>query len=121
MISAGNQILRSTESQTDIRVDLVALTTAAPDNAQTWQQKIDALAGAVEAKSIADAWNEHCAWWTLFWNRSCIRVGGSEEAREVEQSYVIQRYMMAASSRGAYPVKFNWRPFYSPSRPAGWS
>ena len=41
------------------------------------------------------------------WSRSWLRVGGTPEAAKVSQGYIMQRYMIAASSRGALPVKFN--------------
>jgi len=49
----------------------------------------------------------HQQWWSDFWNRSWIHVEGTPEASKVSQGYLMQRYMMACSSRGALPVKFN--------------
>src|ERR1019366_7824886 len=46
-------------------------------------------------------------WWRDFWNRSWIRVEGTPDANKVSQGYLMQRYMMACSSRGAFPAKFN--------------
>jgi len=46
-------------------------------------------------------------WWQGFWDRSWIHVAGTAGAEKVSQGYIMQRYMMAASSRGPFPVKFN--------------
>ena len=46
-------------------------------------------------------------WWQQFWDRSWIDVSGTEDAARVSQGYIMQRYMMAASSRGPFPTKFN--------------
>ncbi len=90
-----------------LRLTLVALTTTAPDTTETWQRKLTALNSAAGKLSLDQAWKEHVAWWTTFWNRSWIELSGAADTRNVEQGYVIQRYMMASSSRGTYPVKFN--------------
>ena len=107
LISSGDRMLRSSRPQKDLQLDLVALTTTAPDTAQTWQQKIDKLSKSIASTPIQSAWQRHVAWWKGFWNRSWIRVGGSEEAENVAQGYAMQRYMMATSSRGEFPAKFN--------------
>jgi alpha-L-fucosidase 2 len=49
----------------------------------------------------------HKQWWRDFWNRSFIRVSGKDDATLVSQGYVMQRYMVACSSRGEIPPKFN--------------
>jgi hypothetical protein len=107
LVSSGDRMLRSSRPQKHLQLDLVALTTTAPDTAQTWQQKIARLSQSIVLTSLQSAWQQHAAWWNGFWNRSWIRVGGSHEAGNVAQGYAMQRYMMAASSRGAFPVKFN--------------
>jgi len=107
MIGIDNRTLRSTGKLKKLSVDLVALTTTAPDTVATWQQKLDVLIRSSKATSPQLAWKQHQAWWNAFWNRSWIQLDGPQETRAVEQGYAIQRYMMAASSRGAYPAKFN--------------
>jgi len=61
----------------------------------------------VNGVALAAARAAHEKWWRDFWDRSWIHVTGSPDAEKVSQGYAMQRYMMAASSRGAYPVKFN--------------
>ncbi len=46
-------------------------------------------------------------WWADFWDRSWIEVGGSQDAKEISESYAMQRYMTACAGRGAQPIKFN--------------
>jgi hypothetical protein len=107
MIAKDDHTLASSRLEWKFSVSLVALTTNAPDTAETWQTKLSVLDHSVDTVSLRQAWKEHVAWWTSFWNRSWIQLSGNEDAREVEQGYAMQRYMMAASSRGPYPVKFN--------------
>lgn len=107
MRAADDHALRSVGKRKELKVDLVALTTTAPNTAATWQQKLDALTRSSEATPLPVAWRQHQAWWRAFWNRSWIQLDGPEETHVVEQGYVIQHYIFAASSRGAYPVKFN--------------
>ena len=107
MSAADDRTLRSATPLQDLDLALVALTTTAPETAKSWQQKIEALSRSALAVPEPQAWREHQVWWTNFWNRSWIQLDGPAEAHAVEQGYVMQRYMMAASSRGAFPVKFN--------------
>lgn len=107
MTATDDHTLQSGAAIRRVSVSLVALTTTAPDTDKAWQSKITSLAGSITAVPLQQAWKEHAAWWGNFWNRSWIQLGGASDAHAVEQGYVMQRYMMAASSRGAYPVKFN--------------
>ncbi|MCL2660757.1 MAG: DUF5703 domain-containing protein [Acidobacteriaceae bacterium] len=100
-----DRTLVSAQPQKEVRIALTALTTTAPVSAQAWQQKLDGLVRTYRAVPFEQAWSEHTAWWTNFWRRSWIQLSGSEEARKVSQGYIMQRYMMAASSRGAFPAK----------------
>ena len=61
----------------------------------------------IAALDPSRAWQEHELWWLKFWNRSWLHVEGTPDASRVGQGYAMQRYMMACSSRGAQPVKFN--------------
>jgi alpha-L-fucosidase 2 len=88
-------------------LDLVALTTPQADSAQTWRSNLDALVKRIEATSPAVLQSAHEKWWTDFWDRSWIHVTGTPDADKVSQGFAMQRYMMATSSRGAFPVKFN--------------
>lgn len=93
--------------QRDVRIDVVALTQAGSASAAAWSTALDGLLPRANPVALDAAWTAHAAWWRAFWDRSWIRVTGNEQARAVTQGYAMQRYMMAACSRGAYPVKFN--------------
>lgn len=107
-LSAGDdRHLASAEARRDYRFDVVALTQEDSASPQSWAAALYALLPRANPARLDAAWSAHAAWWRDFWDRSWIRVSGSTEARAVSQGYAMQRYMMAASSRGAYPVKFN--------------
>lgn len=101
------QTLRSAAPQKDFTVTVIALTETDVPNWERWQADVDALAQSVAATDLAAAWSAHQEWWQSFWDRSWVQVSGSAEARAVSEGYAMQRYMLACSSRGAYPTKFN--------------
>jgi alpha-L-fucosidase 2 len=105
--AVNNHLLRSKEALKDNRVDVVALTQTAVADPETWVAAVDSLTKTLEAMPIVPTSEAHARWWSDFWQRSWIRVSGSPDAQAVSQGYAMQRYMMAASSRGLYPVKFN--------------
>ena len=48
------------------------------------------------------------AWWANFWKQSYVQLTSADgEADYVEQQYTYYLYIMAASSQGKYPAKFN--------------
>ncbi|RKX33884.1 MAG: hypothetical protein DRP71_08960 [Verrucomicrobia bacterium] len=47
-------------------------------------------------------------WWSRFWQRSWIFIDtADEEGHDVTRAYVYQRYIIACSGRGRFPIKFN--------------
>ncbi|HEY6467361.1 MAG TPA: DUF5703 domain-containing protein [Candidatus Acidoferrales bacterium] len=107
LANVDNQTLKSRSASRTVRLDLVALTTTQTASGDAWRSALDSLVKQVNAVPIATAWTAHEKWWSDFWNRSWIHVTGSTDAEKVSQGYAMQRYMMATSSRGAYPTKFN--------------
>lgn len=107
LASSDNQTLKSEAASRSLRLDLVALTTTQTASSDVWRSALDSLVKPVNAVPIAAAWTAHEKWWSEFWDRSWIHVTGSPDAAKVSQGYAMQRYMMAASSRGAFPTKFN--------------
>ncbi|HVU32685.1 MAG TPA: DUF5703 domain-containing protein [Opitutaceae bacterium] len=105
--SEGDQSLVSSSPQTDFRMDLVALTQRPAASPEAWRRAVELLRKSANPADLVSAWKEHCQWWTGFWNRSWIDVTGGPESDDVAQGYAMQRFMMAASSRGELPVKFN--------------
>jgi hypothetical protein len=107
LVSSDDHTLKSSTPGQDFRVDLIALTQRQTDSPKTWRTSLDALAREMEGIDLKKARQAHDQWWQDFWNRSWIQVGGMPAAGKVSQGYVMQRYMMASSSRGELPPKFN--------------
>jgi hypothetical protein len=107
LVPTDDRSLKSTEAEKDFQLELVALTETNVASPKDWKAHLEALKRQVESTGPRAAWREHEQWWKDFWNRSWVHVEGNTEAETVSQGYAMQRYMMACSSRGAYPVKFN--------------
>ncbi|HEV2330725.1 MAG TPA: DUF5703 domain-containing protein [Verrucomicrobiae bacterium] len=107
LISADGRTLTSSAPSRDFKLDLIALTETNAASVQDWQAHLDALVQQARSVNLPAAWRAHRQWWRDFWNRSWVHVTGDSDAETVSQGYAIQRYMMACSSRGAFPVKFN--------------
>lgn len=88
-----------------------AVLTAQTATPQEWTAKAKALAAEMEKLAPEDSRAAHEAWWERFWNRSHLFVSGAKDAAVVARGYNLQRYMIAASSRGAFPPKFNGGAF----------
>lgn len=107
LVSKDDHTLKSAKEANALRLDIVALTDQSVTTADAWKAQLDKLTDGIEQADIAALRKAHEQWWTDFWNRSWIHVSGSDEAQKVTLGYAIQRYMVAASSRGEMPVKFN--------------
>ncbi|HEX8038276.1 MAG TPA: DUF5703 domain-containing protein [Chryseosolibacter sp.] len=63
---------------------------------------------AAERRGFDGLLQSNIAWWKNFWQRSFIHLGSSDgKASLLETNYYYYLYVMASSSRGAYPAKFN--------------
>lgn len=107
LVSVDDRTLKSAAPSRHLELDLIALTETPVDSAAAWQNDLDALVKKVEAVRLRSAFAAHREWWADFWNRSWLHVSGTPDADKVSQGYIMQRYMLACSSRGAFPVKFN--------------
>lgn len=83
-------------------------------SAASFDPKEDLTAAAIAkleaAKQIGFAalYADNQQWWANFWSKSFIRLSSADgEANFIEKNYTYYLYVMAASSRGAYPTKFN--------------
>ncbi len=103
----GDQELKSVRPIGELHLNLTALTTTQTPSIETWQTALNRLLKNEKQMSARALWPAHQQWWREFWNRSWIHITGTPAAEKVSQGYVMQRYMMAASSRGAFPTKFN--------------
>ena len=109
----------------DIRIH--ALTMQTPDYSK-WISEI--IKQSDIQMNVKDNWNDHCRWWSDFWNRSWIvasdntvpyakreilkgeanSTGSRDEedgAALTSQSYNVFRFLMACQSRGRVQTKFN--------------
>ncbi|HKV48875.1 MAG TPA: DUF5703 domain-containing protein [Candidatus Acidoferrales bacterium] len=107
LVNADNQTLKSASPAKNTRLDLIALTTTGTASGNVWRKSLDSLVKQTNSTALADARRANERWWSDFWNRSWIHVTGSKDAEKVSQGYAMQRYMMATSSRGPFPTKFN--------------
>jgi alpha-L-fucosidase 2 len=107
LVQQDDHTLKSAREGHQLRLDIVALTDTKSASPASWNSKINALANTISGYDIRNLRQSHEQWWANFWNRSWIHVTGTEDAQKVSQGYVMQRYMMAASSRGESAVKFN--------------
>ena len=83
-----------------------------PYTAQTasvadWENQLTLQINGINKQDISLSRKQHQAWWDAFWNRSWVFLSGDADAETVTQAYLLQRFMMACQSRGAYPAKFN--------------
>ena len=74
---------------------------------ERWQADLQKQIQDASRVTPTEAWADHQSWWQAFWERSWLVVDGSPAARAVSQSYAMQRFMTACTSRGAQPAKFN--------------
>lgn len=59
----------------------------------------------LSSKRIAKDKLQTRAWWSDFWQRSCIEAQG--EAKEISRNYTLFRYMLGCNAYGSVPTKFN--------------
>lgn len=105
-MKAGEGLLLASDAPaTSWTLSFTALTEVTPTAAE-WEKKITALADRIDSRSTTKAKAAHDAWWSDFWNRSWIFIDG-EEGAKVTRGFVLQRFMIAACSRGPMPPKFN--------------
>jgi alpha-L-fucosidase 2 len=107
LVSSDDHTLKSTVPGRSLRLDLIGLTKTGVASPRAWKFEIDSLVKKVNAVPLDTARAAHQQWWQDFWNRSWIHVSGTGDAAKVSQGFMVQRYMMAASSRGVFPTKFN--------------
>lgn len=81
--------------------------TAQTKTIEEWDNQLHALIVNADATKLNVAREKHDEWWDNFWNRSWIFLSGDKDAESVTRAYLLQRFMMACQSRGAFPAKFN--------------
>ena len=87
-------VLMATAATFDPQEDVVAL---AMDKLQ-----------AAKRKGFNGLWESNKKWWKNFWKQSFIHLQSNDgKASLIESNYYYYLYVMASSSRGSYPPKFN--------------
>jgi hypothetical protein len=87
-------VLMASAASFDPNEDLVAIAS----------QKLDAATG----QGFDDLLKSNQQWWSDFWKKSFIHLqSDDQEAGFIEKNYTYYLYVMASSSRGKYPAKFN--------------
>lgn len=107
MMTVDGKTLTATAAGESLQLELVALTQPPATTPQVWQAGIDSLLREVNSVPLETARAAHRKWWSNFWERSWVHSTGTADAEKVSQGYIMQRYMMAACSRGPYPAKYN--------------
>jgi hypothetical protein len=72
-----------------------------------WLSDLERKVNQIEKLKLEQTRLTHQQWWQQFWQRSWVFVHGDEQASNVTQGYVLQRFVTACAGRGAYPIKFN--------------
>ncbi|HEX3720996.1 MAG TPA: DUF5703 domain-containing protein [Verrucomicrobiae bacterium] len=107
LVSDGDRNLKSTSAANDFRLDLYALTETNVASPSAWNTDMNDLSGKLDQEDLPADRLAHEKWWNDFWNRSWIHLEGTPDATNVMRGYCMQRWMMACSSRGPQPAKFN--------------
>ncbi len=106
LVNKDKFTLQSTATATSQVISIYPLTAIAADGAQ-WFSKLGPQVSKIEKLNLEQARQAHRQWWHQFWQRSWVFVHGDEQAEQVTQGYVLQRFVTACAGRGAYPIKFN--------------
>ncbi len=106
MQAKNDSILASVKDGKKFTVSIYPYT-AQTQTVDEWDKQLEALIAKANREKLETSRNNHYAWWDKFWNRSWIFLSGDQDAEKVTRAYLLQRFMMACQSRGAYPVKFN--------------
>jgi alpha-L-fucosidase 2 len=81
--------------------------TAIADNGKEWLSKLEKQSAGIEKLALEQTRTAHQKWWQQFWGRSHIFLHGDEQANQVTQGYILQRFVTACAGRGTGPIKFN--------------
>ncbi len=111
-----NGLVASAKTHTlDLSIDVLNDQT---DTTEQWQSQLEKQAADTDKLDPMEMRKAHCQWWSQFWQRSHIVVGGCEQAKTITQGYALERFVQACASRGAFPLLFNGSIF-TMDMPAG--
>lgn len=106
MISQDSLTLRSAKPKQKQHVT-VSLHTNQTKSLGQWIREIQSLSQEAGKVNLSDAFQSHAQWWADYWNRSRLEVSGTPQADTVMQGYLLQKFISACATRGAFPPKFN--------------
>ena len=75
---------------------------------EDWEKGLDSI--KLHVRTQKNAFEQSQQWWKAFWKRSFINIDqekASGSTWELGRNYQLFRYMLACSSKGDWPVKFN--------------
>jgi hypothetical protein len=98
--------LQSVNPVTSQLISIYPLTTISGRGSE-WLSKLEPQVNKIEKLKLESARLAHQLWWHNFWQRSWIFLHGDEQAAQLTQGYVLQRFVTACAGRGSYPIKFN--------------
>ena len=78
------------------------------DKIEDWEKGLDSV--KLHLLTQKSAFEQSQQWWKAFWERSFINIDqekASGSSWELGRNYQLFRYMLACSSKGDWPVKFN--------------
>ena len=84
------------------------LHTAQVENIETWKQGLASIKRSASGNKAA--FDKTQKWWKEFWDRSFIRIAGSNtnsKPWEAGRNFQLFRYMLACNAHGSWPTKFN--------------
>ena len=108
----------STAAKTDTLDLSIHVLNNQTDTVEQWRAELEKQAAASDKLDAAEAWKAHGRWWSDFWRRSRIVVGGCGQAKTITRGYALERFVQACASRGAFPLLFNGSIF-TMDMPAG--
>lgn len=107
LVKTGDNTLSSKTAAKTTHLQVMANIYGRYNSPSEWRSATDRKFLTLSKLNIDNSYRQHKLWWQNFWNRSWVNVSGSAEADAVSQGYAMQRYMVACSSRGELPTKFN--------------
>jgi len=107
MSKKDNYTLASKNAAKNVHLQVAANIGGRYNSPADWKSETDKKVAELSRLDLDVSYQSHKLWWQNFWNKSWVNVNGTADADAVSQGYVMQRYMLACSSRGEMPAKFN--------------
>ena len=105
LVSKGASALQSGKVTSQL-ISIYPLTAVA-GNGKEWLSKLEKQSVGIEKLALEQTRTAHQKWWQQFWGRSHIFLHGDEQANQVTQGDILQRFVTACAGRGTDPIKFN--------------